>query len=326
MATYYIKTTGSGSGAGTDGDPWTIQQFVDSKESTLAADDEINISGGTHALTSQWSLSKDGIRYYGDPDNRPVIQWQNAVASFVKQTAYNDRYFDSIIFDSNGYEASSSAPFVSWQDEAFSRCKFITTGTTNIPQFGLNVVFYKCEWNGGSRVHGGTQILCSVTGTAGTTGAFYQSVVEKCIAFNCATGFANSGGASVAGSIAFGNTLDYTNNSGSHRKSMTDSIVGEIGGFHVNKLMMLNCFYQTLTTAPAFNSNPTVLAADPFVNAAAGDFRFTAAAKATAYYDDLKPILIGLQGVPAVTLDTDLVSGDSSPLIQSGGRFGVYES
>ncbi len=312
MADYYIKITGSGSGAGTSGDPWTMQQFVDTEETTLSHNDNVHIGAGTHTLTTTWNLTVDGVNYYGDTTSRPVIQWQNTLNYFLSKAGNDNRLFDHIIFDCNGFQSTGSqANYVAFSREQFSYCKFISVGT-DIPQFNGDCNFFRCEFSNGSRLHGGTLVQCAIHGMTGTTGAVYASRVFNCALYNNAVGIAStSSGQICQGSFVYGNTNDMKFTGSGYYKSISNNVFGDMtGNFYLYKWSLYNNLYESLVGSPnlpRINLNPTVMAADPFTDAANGDFRLTAAAKQTAYVNDIRRIMAMIKGVPSIQVDDDFI-------------------
>jgi hypothetical protein len=49
------------------------------------------------------------------------------------------------------------------------------------------------------------------------------------------------------------------------------------------------------------------MSADPFTDAANGDFRLTGAAKQTAYVNDIRRIMAMIKGVPSIQVDDDFI-------------------
>lgn len=308
MADYYIETTGTGTGTGTALDPWTMQQFITSKETTLSPYDRVYIGSGTHAVTSQWNLTIDSVRYIGNRNSRPVIEWQNIVNNFIAKSGQDNRLFMDIVFDCNGFETTQSGNFVWFSREHTHRCKFISTGS-NIPQFNADATFYECEWVGGSRIHGGEQVRCSFTGMTGVSGAIYSSNCYNCVFFNNAVGLA-TGSASECfyDSISYGNTSsDLRFYSSSIQCNHMNLIFGKMDYGHTKNQFLINCLYQTDSTTGSdpfgLNDNPTILAADPFQDAVNGDFRLTAEAKQKTYSEILKRTILNVQRVPGIVTD-----------------------
>ena len=308
MADYYIETTGTGTGTGTALDPWTMQQFITSKETTLSAYDRVYIGSGTHAVTSSWLLTIDSVRYIGDSSDRPVIQWQNTLSDFVAKSANDNRFFSDIVFDCNGFQSTGSSANYSWfSKEHTHRCKFISTGT-DIPQFNADATFYECEWVGGSRVHGGEQVRCSFTGFTGISGAVYSSNCYHCVLFGNAVGLATAATSDVFHEcISYGNTSsDLSFYSNTQQCNHLNLVFGQMTGVWRKNNFLRDCLYQTdSTTGDPFgaNVNPTVLVADPYIDAANGDFRLTEAAKNQTYTKELRRISVAMHGVPGVTVD-----------------------
>jgi len=309
VADYYIETTGTGTGTGTALDPWTMQQFITSKETTLSPYDRVYIGSGTHAVTSTWSLTIDSVRYIGNEHSRPIIQWQNTLDDFVARSANDNRLFSNIVFDCNGFQSTgSSANYVWFSKEHTHRCKFISTGT-DIPQFNANATFYECEWVGGSRVHGGEQVRCSFTGMTGVSGAVYSSNCYNCVLFNNAVGLATGSDSEVFyDSISYGNTSsDLRFWSSTFQCNHMNLIFGKMDYGWTRNQFLINCLYQTDSTTGSdpfgLNDNPTILDADPFEDAANGDFRLTGEAKSKPYSEALKRTVLNVQAVPGIITD-----------------------
>ena len=308
MADYYIETTGTGTGTGSALDPWTMQQFIDSKETTLSAYDRVYIGSGTHAVTSTWSLTIDSVRYIGNEYSRPIIQWQNTLGTFVSKSANDNRFFSDIVFDCNGFQSTgSSANYVWFSEEHTHRCKFISTGS-DIPQFNSNATFYECEWVGGSRVHGGEQVRCSFTGMTGASGAVYSSNCYNCVLFNNVVGLATASGSEIFyDCVSYGNTSsDLRFYSSSIHCNHANLVFGKMDYQYRRNQFLVDCLYQTdSTTGDPFGSNvnPTILTADPFQDAANGDFRLTGLAKQQPYSETLKRTILNVQSVPGIITD-----------------------
>ncbi len=312
MADYYIEIFGSGTGAGTSGDPWTMEQFITLEEIGLSHNDNVYIGSGTHQVTSTWQLTVDGVNYYGDQNDRPVIQWQNTLNYFLQRVGNDNRLFDHIVFDCNGFQSTgNSANYVAFSREQFSYCKFISVGT-DIPQFNGDCNFFRCEFENGSRLHGGTLVQCAIHGMTGTTGAVYSSRVFNCALFGNTTGIAsNSSGQVCQGSLVYGNTNDMKYTGSGYYKSISNNIFGDMtGNVYLFKWSLYSNFYESITGSPnlpRINLDGTVIAADPFVDAANGDFHLTSAAKQTAYVTGMRKIIAGVIGAPAITIDENFI-------------------
>ena len=146
----------------------------------------------------------------------------------------------------------------------------------------------------------------------GTSGAVYSSRVFNCALYNNAVGIAsNSSGQICQGSFIYGNTNDMKFTGSGYYKSISNNVFGDMtGNIYLFRWSLYDNLYESLVGSPnlpRINLNPTVMSADPFTDAANGDFRLTAAAKQTAYVNDIRRIMAMIKGVPSIQVDDDFI-------------------
>lgn len=316
MATYEVKTTGSGSGVGSDADPFTWAQLA---TETFANGDIINVHAGTHSATTTWSTSAT-IRLTGvRSGDRPVISGS----------------LSSTVFDPNGTES------------IFEYLEFNTPNASR--SIDYDVIFRPIlldikggyfDGRGGSRSGTAMRIESSERIDLGGDGNFYNC---KSPILSTDSGVANSytncvvteyaGNPSGVASPFVGSIfIDSSETDGAVR---CDSAVVSncifIGNSNASKIdefaRFEGCFYFDNSTKHAgsgtiVEANATDMVADPFIDSSNFDLRFTTAAKSQAYYPELSAIMVQhvLGGTPGITTDSlaDLLAG-------SGGDSGVYD-
>ncbi len=332
MATYYVKTTGNDTtGDGSSGNPWASPGKA---VGSMAVDDVLYIEEGTYTITSSTPNIAGGRismpanlactiigHATGDITDfsaKPTISAGalSTISIIVMDGADAELHIVfNVRVDGEGHASVQGFNGTSYNNEFCINCEAIDCGTngfesctcfnckssfTGTPTgFGFNACAVSYCWadnhaNGlaATGMTASHSIFSNCTNGVQDSNT-YRARFINCVAYNCAnSGFALRNAATLSGAV-YVNCIAYGN--GSY-------------GWDFNVLSgsgLINCAAGDNATArtdgnAAFDLNPITLTADPFTNAAAGDFSLNNTAGGGALLRSLG------YGIPGQTQNIDI--------------------
>lgn len=305
MATYYVRTTGNDTtGDGSTGNPWaTPGKAVDAG---LAAGDIVNIGPGTYTLSTSTPGAGGPVSITGesedttpiifqaeDPDDKPTISAGAETSINVFAIGIYGGALRCIDLIVDGQDNASVIGF-SLNSTAGSalRCKAIDCPTGFSGGVLVECEAESCATAGFSQIASGLGCLANAC-AVGFTITSVPGRLVRCIAHGCTSHGIECGGAD-SGMVQFFSCTSYDNDGDGFRfaaycRSLLCSNCIAVGngayGFNRSSASgngnhwLLNCAGYSNTsgntngyTAGATNIGFVTLSADPFTDAASGDF------------------------------------------------------
>jgi hypothetical protein len=323
VATYYVRTTGNDStGDGSTGNPWaTPGKAVDAG---LSAADVVKIGPGTYTLTTATPGAGGPVSISGESENTTPIIFQAedpsdppviSVGAITSISVFaSSSYGGAVRCEDIHVDGQSNSNITAFNLDATSGAAHGCKAIDCTYGFGSNLsgVFLYCEAEGCDYGFSSSALCFGCTAHDGGVGWLRATHAVSCLAYgNSSHGFysdgADSGRNQFINCIAYGNGgngfhLDSYNR-GSYIVACIS--VGNTGyGYNLanttgNGLCaLISCAAYGNTsgatsnyTAGVTNINFITLSADPFVNAAAGDFNLNNVSGGGA---DLRDLAIAL--------------------------------
>lgn len=305
MPTHYVAPGVSG-GDGSVLTPWNWDEMA---SAVLAAGDEVIVLTGTHSASVELDTPAD-FYIHGDFSNpRPVIDFGSG--------------FTARCIDGGGYPLN-----VDYLEILSPNAVRTVDVDTWFNSSVNNVKGDSWIYTRAARRHSYCRVECPTAGVSG--GSITQSYVTEAISTDgvncmCITSCVTprvdgpaSEGSAISGSVIYGSGVDggiaLTSCSVSNTIIMNASVGFAASGVNCRADKCLFFNNTANTSGTVIEANNTEMDADPFEDAANGDFRLTTAAKAKPYANQLKAIMAGLVDVPGITTDSlaDLVGGSGS--------------
>lgn len=313
MADYYVASDATGTGNGSIGSPWTLDQAV-AAQGTFPQPSVVWITSGNYDLTTPISFTRPTIAWIGTGVSKPVLRYIGSAAytsTFVTLAA-QDQILQGVVVDGNYLVGNITN----------------VSGSSRIHECDIRNLLdkpgYARPWANSGRI---SRCRCYNTQTNGyfyiDSVQYINSLVDARIGGG---GVANSVGGSAISSVFCEFSAGVSN------VPVTNSIFIGCGstvavghrGF-IDGLIAINC--STVMVAGSYNgcsarnvysyghgtlytgtwnelTNVNALPFNPFVDHANLDFRLTEQAKDSQYANGLRAILASLQSVPGITLDS----------------------
>lgn len=323
MATYYVATTGTGSGVGSQADPFVLSQV----DGFGVFGDVIFFAPGTYDTAETVTVARRVSWQASEPDNRPVIR---ATAPFAGAVLV-DRGNESASLESFVLECSSLCGAADFGAAFISRCEFRDVVTSYGARAGkiCQTEIHKLDSVQHATVT--TQGVESVLVVAPYNGvgrlAFTTSGMTTCSVV--AGGITGVSGGSV-NVVVIGSQANAFSISAATKAQLKNCIAVNCGSFQLGVSLAGHMFFGCMefgSSTPAADAPADFISesADPFVDSANLDLRLTEAAKAAPYADRLKAIMARLQDVPGITVDSlaDLFGGGGGTTITPFGAGGI---
>ena len=320
MATYYVATTASGSGDGSQGDPFSLAQV----DGFGAFGDVMLFEPGTYQTSETVTVARRVSWQAIDPENTTIRAVAPFVGTYLFQAGNESASLDGFVLECDSLCAGGS--FLS----AFlTRCELRNVVNNWGVRVGKMSRTRLTKLDSTQHAVASTQGVDSILLEAPANGAGRYGFSSTGLKSNCVVrGGIRGANSQCINTIVIGASVSAFGVSSQTKSPLINCIAVDCDAFQqlsLSGFTVIGCMEFGSATPAAdapddFISQPN----SPFVDAANLDLRLTEAAKAAPYADRLKSIMASLHYVPGITIDSiDDLYGGGGTFVTPFGTGGI---